>query len=51
MQIKSAKDLIVYKKAYTLAMEIFERSKSCRVKKDMPLLTKFEDLQDLFARI
>jgi len=28
MQIKSAKDLIVYKKAYALAMEIFECSKS-----------------------
>lgn len=28
MQIKSAKDLIVYKKAYALAMDIFELSKS-----------------------
>jgi len=28
MQIKSAKDLTVYKKAYSLAMEIFEISKS-----------------------
>ena len=28
MQIRSAKDLEVYKKAYQLAMEIFERSKS-----------------------
>ncbi len=28
MQIKSAKDLIVYQKAYTLAMEIFHVSKS-----------------------
>jgi hypothetical protein len=28
MQIKSAKDLIVYQKAYALAMEIFELSKS-----------------------
>ena len=28
MQIKSAKDLIVHKKAYALAMEIFECSKS-----------------------
>jgi four helix bundle protein len=28
MQIKSAKDLIVYQKAYALAMEIFEVSKS-----------------------
>jgi len=28
MQIKSAKDLTVYKKAYALAMEIFEHSKS-----------------------
>ena len=28
MQIKSAKDLIVYQKAYTLAMEIFEASKN-----------------------
>jgi four helix bundle protein len=27
MQIKSAKDLIVYQKAYALAMEIFEASK------------------------
>ena len=27
MQIKSAEDLIVYQKAYTLAMEIFEASK------------------------
>ena len=27
MQIKSAKDLIVYQKAYELAMEIFEISK------------------------
>ena len=27
MQIKSAKDLIVYKKAYELAMEIFQASK------------------------
>ena len=27
MQIKSAKDLIVYQKAYELAMEIFEASK------------------------
>ncbi len=27
MQIKSAKDLIVYQKAYALAMEIFEVSK------------------------
>ncbi len=27
MQIKSAKDLIVYQKAYSLAMEIFEVSK------------------------
>ena len=28
MQINSAKDLIVYKKAYSLAMEIFEISKT-----------------------
>ena len=28
MQIKSAKDLIVYQKAYALAMEIFEASKN-----------------------
>ncbi len=28
MQIKSPKDLIVYQKAYTLAMKIFEVSKS-----------------------
>ena len=28
MQIKSAKDLIIYQKAYALAMEIFEVSKS-----------------------
>lgn len=28
MQIKSAEDLIVYQKAYALAMEIFEESKS-----------------------
>jgi four helix bundle protein len=28
MQIKSAKDLIVYQKAYALAMEIFEVSKT-----------------------
>ena len=28
MQIKSAKDLIVYQKAYALAMEIFQLSKS-----------------------
>ena len=28
MQIKSAKDLTVYKKAYSLAMEIFYISKS-----------------------
>ena len=28
MQIKSAKDLIVYKKAYELAMQIFNASKS-----------------------
>ena len=28
MQIKSAKDLIVYKKAYALAMEIYQLSKS-----------------------
>ena len=28
MQIKSAKDLVVYQKAYALAMEIFEASKS-----------------------
>jgi four helix bundle protein len=27
MQIKSAKDLIVYQQAYTLAMEIFEATK------------------------
>jgi hypothetical protein len=27
MQIKSAKDLIVYQKAYALAMEVFEASK------------------------
>ena len=27
MQIKSAKDLIVYQKAYALAMEVFEVSK------------------------
>ena len=28
MQIKSAKDLTVYKKAYSLAMDIYEISKS-----------------------
>lgn len=28
MQIKSAKDLVVYQKAYQLAMEIFDASKA-----------------------
>jgi len=35
MRINSAKDLVVYKKAYALAMQIFELSKSFPAEKDM----------------
>jgi four helix bundle protein len=37
MQIKSAKDLIVYQKAYALAMEIFEASKKFPVEEKYSL--------------
>lgn len=40
MQIQSAKDLTVYKKAYQLAMEIFEISKSFPVEERYALISQ-----------
>lgn len=40
MQINSAKDLIVYKKAYSLAMEIFEISKTFPIEEKYALTSQ-----------
>ena len=40
-KIESFKDLIVYQKAYKLAMEIFEISKSFPKEENILLLTRF----------
>ena len=57
MQINSAKDLDVYKKTYTLAMDIFDISKKLERSgnpelasgKNMHLSVKSEGRQDLFV--
>ena len=57
MRLNSAKDLDVYKKAYTLAMDIFDISKKLERSgnpelasgKNMHLSAKSEGHQDLFA--
>ena len=51
MQIKSPKDLIVYQKAYALAMEIFEVSKSFLRKKNTRLPIESGVLLDRFVQI
>jgi len=51
MQIKSPKDLIVYQKAYAVAMKIFEVSKSFLRKKNTRLPIKSGVLLDRFVQI
>jgi hypothetical protein len=51
MQIKSAKDLIVYQKAYVLGMEIFVVSKGFRRRKGTRLLIKSGFPFALYAQI
>jgi 23S rRNA-intervening sequence protein len=50
MQIKSAKDLIVYQKAYALAMQIFAVSKRFPPRKGTHLFIKFGVLLVLSAQ-
>ncbi|MHC1776017.1 MAG: four helix bundle protein [Lentimicrobium sp.] len=43
------RDLIVYQKAFDLAMEIFKLRKNFHLKKSMSSLTKSGELHDPFA--
>jgi four helix bundle protein len=51
MQIRSAKDLIVYQKAYALAMDIFKVSKRFPAEEKYSLTTKSGAHLDLFVQI
>jgi hypothetical protein len=51
MQIKSAKDLILYQKAYALAMVVFEISKRFPQKRNTRLPIKFDAHRGPFALI
>jgi len=45
----SYKDMIIYKKAFGLAMDIFEISKRFPKEETYSLMTKYEEVQDLFV--
>ena len=51
MQIKSAKDLTVYKTAYELAMEVFAISKNFSAEEDTRLPTKSDAPLDPYVLI
>jgi hypothetical protein len=51
MQIRSTKDLIVYQKAYALAMDIFKSVSDSPAEKKYPLSTKSGGGLDLFVQI
>jgi len=51
MQIRSAKDLIVYQKAYALAMDIFKVSKRFPAEEKYSLIDQSGARLDLFVQI
>jgi hypothetical protein len=50
MQIKSAKDLRVYKKAYALAMAVFHVSKNWPVEEKYSLTDQIRGVRGLYVR-